>query len=75
MLFKNRGRERRDCVTVQSKKKRIFFLQAKMKKKHQVVVVPDDVREEAEVGRWRLQLAADDIAMVLRDGFSIAFLV
>jgi hypothetical protein len=63
------------CHCAKQEKTIFFFLEAKMKKKHQVVVVPDDVREEAEVGRWRLQLAADGIAMVLRDGFSVAFLV
>ncbi len=34
-----------------------------------VVVVLDGVREGVEVGRWRLQLAADGIAMVLDDVF------
>ena len=33
------------------------------------------VGEGVEVGRWRLQLAADSIAMVLDDGFSVALLV
>jgi hypothetical protein len=44
-----------------------------MKKKHQVVVVLDGVREGVELGRWRLQLAADGVAVVLGDGFSVAF--
>jgi hypothetical protein len=37
------------------------------------VVVPGDFSEGTKVGKWRLQLAADDIAMVLGDEFSVAF--
>ena len=35
--------------------------------------MPSGFSEGTEVGKWRLKLAADDIAMVLGDGFSVAF--
>jgi hypothetical protein len=60
-------------VSLCTARKRDFFLEAKMKKKHQVVVVPDGVREGAGVGRWRLHLAATASPWCWEMGFPLLF--